>query len=153
VEIRRAALSDLPTLAVIARSAKASWGYPAELLASWQEQFVLTAQQLLDWQVYLVHEGDSILGFFALAVKGQRATLEHLWVRPQAMGRQIGRALLIDALARARASGAREVLIDSDPHAEGFYLKLGGQRIGETAAPIASDPARSLPRLRFAVEG
>ena len=45
------------------------------------------------------------------------------------------------------------MLIDSDPHAEGFYLRLGGERIGGTAAPVPADAARLLPRLRFAVDG
>ncbi len=37
--------------------------------------------------------------------------------------------------------------IQSDPHAEGFYLRLGARRTGE--APSQSIPGRLLPMLEF----
>jgi predicted N-acetyltransferase YhbS len=64
------------------------------------------------------------------------------------MGRGIGRMLLDDALRTARACGARALVIDSDPHAEGFYLRMGAARTGEVPADVAG-VRRVLPRLRI----
>jgi hypothetical protein len=38
------------------------------------------------------------------------------------------------------------VLIDADPFAEGFYLAMGAERIGEVASDAL--PGRMLPQLR-----
>jgi len=37
-------------------------------------------------------------------------------------------------------------MIDADPNAEGFYLKMGAERVGES--PSGSIPGRMLPLLQ-----
>jgi predicted N-acetyltransferase YhbS len=59
-------------------------------------------------------------------------TLEHLWVLPAEMGRGLGRRLFDAAAAHARAAGAASLLIDGDPNALPFYLRVGAVQIGET---------------------
>jgi hypothetical protein len=41
------------------------------------------------------------------------------------------------------------LIVVSDPHAEGFYLKLGARRIGSRVSDL--EPGRQLPLLRFAL--
>ena len=43
----------------------------------------------------------------------------------------------------AAAAGAGRMVIQSDPHAEGFYLHMGARRVGERASD--SIPGRVLP--------
>lgn len=50
----------------------------------------------------------------------------------------------------AARHGAREMTIDSDPHAEAFYLRMGAVRIGEVPADM-DGVVRHLPRLRIAL--
>ncbi len=52
-----------------------------------------------------------------------------------------------DAVTRARNLGREQLLIESDPHAEGFYLKLGAERIGKV--PSQARRGRVLPLLLF----
>lgn len=47
----------------------------------------------------------------------------------------------------ARRHGFRVLQIDSDPHAEGFYLRMGAVRHSTVPAPVAG-VERELPRLR-----
>ena len=61
---------------------------------------------------------------------GERMDLLHLWVLPEAMRRGVGRSLFSHALERARNLGFRELEIESDPNAEGFYQRMGAQRVG-----------------------
>jgi GNAT superfamily N-acetyltransferase len=51
-------------------------------------------------------------------------------VLPDAMGRGVGRSLFLHALERARELGCRELEIESDPNAEGFYQHMGARRVG-----------------------
>ncbi|HRQ24481.1 MAG TPA: hypothetical protein PLF42_13725, partial [Anaerolineales bacterium] len=57
----------------------------------------------------------------------------------------VGRALWAKAEALALAAGLTVIGVDSDPFAEGFYLAMGAERIGE--APSGAIPGRMLPRL------
>lgn len=76
--------------------------------------------------------------------EGATRVLEHLWVAPTHIGTGIGRRLVAHATERLRAEGVRTVRIESDPNAEGFYVKMGARRVGE----VASTPAgRTLPLL------
>lgn len=47
----------------------------------------------------------------------------------------------------ARALGLSSLLIDADPNAEGFYLRMGAERVGEV--PSGSISGRMLPLLRY----
>ena len=47
--------------------------------------------------------------------------------------------------AHAREAGAERIVLDSDPHAVGFYERMGCRVIGE--APSGSIPGRMLPHM------
>jgi len=72
-----------------------------------------------------------VLGFYALSGAGATRELEHFWVAPQDMGHGVGARMFAHAVATLRADGARVLRIASDPYAEGFYLRMGAQRVGE----------------------
>jgi len=95
-------------------------------------------------------EDGRIVGFYALAWNGHSLDLLHLWVLPEAMGRGVGRALFLHAIERARALGCHEVEIESDPNAEGFYLRMGAQRVGVSVKELDGQ-SRELPRLIYKV--
>ena len=62
------------------------------------------------------------------------------------MGRGLGRELFHHAVETAGGVGARRLEIDSDPHAEEFYLRMGARRIGQVPADVEG-VRRVLPRL------
>jgi predicted N-acetyltransferase YhbS len=67
--------------------------------------------------------------------------------RAGAIGRGVGKRLWQHALGTARGLGCREIVLQSDPHAEGFYLAMGAHRAGESESTVT--PGRMLPLLRF----
>ena len=87
------------------------------------------------------------MGFYRLRARGDEATLADLFVEPGAIGRGYGRQLWEHAVATARRLGARRLVLQSEPHAEGFYRAMGAERIGE--APSTVFPGRSLPLMRL----
>jgi GNAT superfamily N-acetyltransferase len=66
------------------------------------------------------------------------------------MGRGIGRSLFIHALGRAKELGFRELEIESDPNAEGFYLRLGARRVS-TLVRVVAGQSREVPLLVYMI--
>ena len=88
------------------------------------------------------------VGVCALVCTDARCTLEHFWVEPAHHGRGVGRTLFAHAVRVARSRGAARIRIVSDPFAEGFYLRLGAERVGiESVLPAG----RELPVLEFVI--
>ena len=75
------------------------------------------------------------------------AELDALFVEPAAMGQGVGRRLWQHAVATAATLGYSEIVLQSDPQAEGFYLAMGARRAGESESTVM--PGRMLPLMRF----
>lgn len=75
---------------------------------------------------------DGRIAGFATLLSGE---LEDLFVDPGWMRRGIGRALVLDAVAVARAQGLERIEVIANDHALGFYERVGFVRDGtaETA--------------------
>jgi GNAT superfamily N-acetyltransferase len=143
--IRPARPEEADALTALARRSKAHWPYDEAMMAVFNRTIAITRDAIAA-HVVLVHEtGDAVDGVGVLIPGGDDAELDHLWVDPPAIGRGVGRRLF-DAFAEAaRRRGARRIVLNADPHAEGFYLRLGAVRIG--GHPVAEIPGRVLPRL------
>lgn len=137
ITIRRAEPSEHHSLSEIALAAKRHWGYPEEWIDQWEAALTIAPEFVRANDVYVATEHSRLLGFYGVVRGAQTASLEHLWVRPEAMDRGVGRKLFADAVSRARAGGAHTLTIDSDPNAEGFYLHAGARKTGEVAASFA----------------
>jgi GNAT superfamily N-acetyltransferase len=149
--VRPARPDEAARLTGIAHAAKRHWGYPDAWMDAWRDGLTITPERMARWRVRAAQAADAVAGFHAVSVDGDAAVLEHLWIDPPSIGTGIGRLLFDDALRIAAESGARELVIDSDPHAEGFYLRMGARRTGEVPADVG-DVRRTLPRLRIGVK-
>jgi len=145
VTVRRAHRAEAGELSVVARAAKASWGYPPAWLREWEPQLTFTPEYVASMHVFVAEVDGGVAGVVALG-NGDDPEIEHLWVAPAHQGRGIGRALLERAMSVARERGWRALRIESDPQAEPFYTRFGARRIGDVDAPVAGT-ARRLPLL------
>lgn len=148
--IRRAREDEADALTAIAHAAKRHWGYPEAWITRWKDALTVTPAYLREGAVFAAADGDRLQGFYALSIDGEKAILDHMWVDPAAMGRGIGRALFAHAARTARQLGAARLEIDSDPHAEAFYLRMGARRVGQVPADVEG-ARRVLPRLELAL--
>jgi GNAT superfamily N-acetyltransferase len=151
-EIRRAVASEAVLLTELARRSKAYWGYSAEFMRSCQQELTYYPEQIERGAVF-VGEADSAVGGFyaATCTSPLEYELEALFVEPGLIGRGLGRALLEHGKSTVRSLGGECLVIQGDPHAEGFYRALGGERIGTRES--ASIPGRYLPVFRISVRG
>ena len=146
--IRPAATSEASALTNMALEAKRYWGYPENWIRHWQSDLTVSPEFIRDNHVYVYEDEGEIRGFYALCVSGEKADLEHMWVRPTMIGTGIGKELFLDAMERAAQLNVNAVEISSDPNAAGFYKRMGATQIGEVDSPIEGQP-RKLPRLKI----
>ena len=149
LRIVRARAEQAAALSDLAHRAKAHWGYPRAWLERWRGELTFTSDQIRRHDVHVVMLDARPLGVYALSGRGAVLELEHFWIEPAQMGRGLGRRLLEHAAALARSRGAVALEIDSDPHAEGFYLHHGARPVGRTPSPMPGAQQRDLPRLRL----
>jgi GNAT superfamily N-acetyltransferase len=147
LEIRPARPEEAGHLTTLAIRSKAHWGYDDAFLDACRESLVVTPEACDGTSLLVAVDGDQIAGFAELKGAPPVGELDDLWVDPVAMGRGVGRALFDAITALAREAGFRALTVDSDPHAESFYSRMGTTRIGETQSTV--DPSRYLPRLRI----
>ncbi len=148
MHITRARPDDAATLTEIAFAAKQHWGYPMAWIESWRDVLTVRPEFIAGHETYAAIDEGRAIGFYALGRKGDRMDLLHLWVLPEAMGRGVGRSLFSHALERARFLGFRELEIESDPNAEGFYQRMGAHRVG-TSSKVLAGHNRELPVLVY----
>jgi len=151
MRVRVAVPEDAPILSLIARAAKAHWGYDEAQLMRWDQELTISQESLLHAPSFVAEIDGAIAGFVQLDMNAQPPLLDHLWVDPACMGLGAGRALLRHAQTLLAAQGVCEMAIDADPHAEGFYVAMGARRVGVVPAPIPGDAQRIRPQLRLDV--
>jgi len=149
--LRLARPAEAASLSELAFRSKASWGYEGAFMEACRAELTVDPAAITRGDVVVLEADHGIAGFYGLAHWNSGLELSHFFVDPDAMGRGAGRTLWADAVRRARIRGVQHLLIQSDPNAEGFYLKLGAERIGDV--PSRSWPGRSLPLLLFVLTG
>jgi GNAT superfamily N-acetyltransferase len=150
---RRAQPSEATALTQLALAAKQSWGYPDAWMAEWRADLTITPGYIGGSPVWVVEVEGAVAGFLGLVRTDGQWFLEHLWVRPELHGRGLGRALFAEAVRQARATGAKELRIKSDPNAEPFYLKMGAMRTGLEIYDLLGIIRREVPQLLFRLPG
>ena len=151
MHILRANPDEAAALTDIAFAAKRHWGYPESWIESWRDLLTIQPEFIASHETYTAIVEGRPVGFYALARKDRRLDLGHLWVLPSAMGQGVGRSLFRHALARARDLGFRELEIEADPNAEGFYQHMGARRIGSRMREFGQQ-RRELPILIYEID-
>jgi GNAT superfamily N-acetyltransferase len=146
--IRRAHPAEAGALSALALRSKAHWGYDVEFMAACRDDLTISANEIASSPVYVFDGVDSPSGFYRLLLRDDGvAELDDLFVEPAAMGQGVGKRLWRHAVATAAHLGSSEMVWQSDPQAEGFYLAMGARRAGESESTVM--PGRMLPLMRF----
>ncbi len=105
--------------------------------------------------VCVMKKGNEIIGFFTLlAITNKRNStlryLDHLFIKPDYMRSGYGRKLFLEAIRVAKEELHWEaVLFESDPHAAGFYSKMGAKKVGDN--PCGLNPAYRSPVFVYTI--
>lgn len=146
VRIRPARADEATALTELVVRSKAHWGYDAEFLAACREELTIRADEIDDRRIVVAEdEALGMLGAASLEGTAPHGRLGLCFVEPHAIGRGVGRALYSHVMGTARALGFTRITIESDPHAEPFYRRMGARPCGDT--PSGSVEGRELPLL------
>jgi GNAT superfamily N-acetyltransferase len=151
VHFRPAMPYEAAFLSEIAFAAKSYWGYPAEWMELWRPDLTITPRYLETEKVCVIESGDEIVGFAGLSSNHLGRNMEHLWLRPAHIGRGLGRRLFGETVRLARDEGTTRLFVNSDPNAEGFYIKMGAIRIGLELYELPGGAHRKIPLLVYLV--
>lgn len=147
MRIVRAKPEDAAVLTEVAFAAKRHWGYPERWIQIWRDILTVAPELVIANPTFAAIEDDRVIGFSSLTLE-PRPDLTHLWVRPGAMGRGVGRVLFERIVEQARALELSAFEIEADPNAEAFYLHMGAKRVGTRVSELEGE-RRELPLLLF----
>lgn len=153
--IRRAAIADAHQLTTISFASKNHWQYPERFFTVWKDELTITPQYITDNLVFTSEIENIIVGYYSLVslkadlkFEGQILEkgfwLEHMFLAPAHIGRSLGKQLFDHAMLICKGLGVNRLKILSDPHARGFYEKMGCRFIKELPSSIAG---RTTPLL------
>lgn len=145
--LRAAVPEEAEALTALTRRSKGYWGYPREMLDRLADMLSISAATIRDGHVVVAERDGAVAGYYRITGEPPHGELADLFLEPEAIGIGLGRTLWDHAVASARSTGLHTLTLESDPHAEGFYLRMGAERIGEREVA----PGRVLPILRLTI--
>jgi GNAT superfamily N-acetyltransferase len=147
ISIRRARADEAGLLSDLAFRSKAHWGYPPDWLELWRPELTVDPRALEAAPTFVAVDASAILGFYLLQPtnRAEACALDCLFVEPAAIGRGVGQALFAHACNTARGLGYRAMVWGSDPHADGFYLRMGARKFGERLS--STIPGRAIAEM------
>ena len=89
---------------------------------------------------------DAVVSMAQVAVHGEAAEIDKLFIDPSVLRSGAGRALYEWCIETARKAGAKVVTVDADPEAAPFYRRMGA--VDDGLVPSGSIAGRFLPRLK-----
>ncbi len=125
VTLRPAAPGDAPALNRLMQASSAYHGEYAPML----QGYAITPEQIARDLFVVAEDSGGILGFYSLVIEGD-PELDLMFVADAAQGRGLGERLFRHMASQARALGIDAVKVVSNPPAEGFYRRMGCERIG-----------------------
>ncbi|HUD11407.1 MAG TPA: GNAT family N-acetyltransferase [Candidatus Saccharimonadia bacterium] len=143
--IRSGQAKDAVFLSDLAFRSKAYWGYDKEFMARFKSDLKMEPADCASGLTRIAFHGDAIVGFYSLYGDAPEGKLTDLFVEPSYIGKGVGKELWGGAIRQAKELGFTTLEIHSDPHAEGFYLRMGAERKG--SVPSSSIAERKLPFL------
>jgi GNAT superfamily N-acetyltransferase len=138
VVVRDAELADVDVLRDVFRRASLSNEH--------DRPHLLARPELLEWANDSVGEGRTrvavvegrVVGFITTASSADGLEVDDLFVDPRWTRRGIGRALVIDIAASARAGGIRRLTVEANDHALRFDGRVGFVTHGVAETPFGS---------------
>jgi GNAT superfamily N-acetyltransferase len=112
-----------------------------------REELTLHPEDVGPRRTVVAERDGAVVGLYTLDGEPPEADVGLFFVDPEAIGTGVGRALWEHMSRAARDLGFERLSIESDPYAEGFYLRMGAERVGES--PSRSISERNLPLLRY----
>lgn len=123
--IRKAECADVNALTALAHRSKQYWNYPQAWIKSWKEQLTVTPEMIQNWVCYVAEHNGLIKGFWCRSpIQSDTHSPGLSFVEPDAIGTGCGKQIWVAIKAGLINRGVDYFVIEADPNAVQFYLKL-----------------------------
>ena len=136
--IRPARADEAASLRELEIASKGHWGYDAAYLARFAAVVSMSPDFIERNEVWVLDQEGTVAGFYTLIHNPKYAVLDSLWLLPHWIGGGLGRTLFEHAVERARAAGATRLEWGAEPHALGFYERMGGRNLRDTTSELGN---------------
>lgn len=149
MNITKADNTDADKLTALTIRSKSYWDYGTEQIEKWRNVLTITTEYIENNEVYLLIDNGQLIGYYSFFKESEKAIkLDNLFVDPPFIGKGYGKKLMDDFYLRIKKAGYEKIVLDSDPHAEEFYKKLGFRVVGKLETSIKN---RFLPIMELEV--
>ena|SRR5690606_33202337 len=142
-------VNDSELLTATAVNSKMIWGYSEEQMSLWQTELEVTSTYILQNKVVKCFDNDNFIGFFAIQIYNEIPEIDHLWLLPGKTNQNYGRKIFQYILEYITSIGFTSIKLVAEPHAKGFYDKMGGKIINKHESKISG---RFLDIYEFDIE-
>jgi N-acetylglutamate synthase-like GNAT family acetyltransferase len=137
MKIEKASVNDCQILTEITKKSKAHWGYSEEQIKKWTPFLTISKEYILTNSVYILTQAEQILGYYSYFNNEDNSiTLDNLFITPKYIRKGLGKLLMEDFINRMKNTNCKKIILHADPNSEGFYQKLGFQKIGKFQTSI-----------------
>lgn len=141
--LRTARVEEAEELTSLAVRSKRTWGYDDDFMQRVMPDMIVHPHYLTAEHGIVAEDGGAIVGYAIVRVEADKAFLRNLFVEPNRFREGIGKGLFQESVRFARQRGAKTIILGGDPHAIGFYKRMGMRRIGDE--PSLAGGGRMLP--------
>ena len=150
MEIIKAIGEDCKILTELTKTSKAYWGYSEEQIQQWNVFLTITKEYIETNSVYKLIEKGIIVGYYSYFSSDKTTvTLDNLFLLPNYIRTGLGKLLMNDFINRIKSENYNRIILNSEPHAEYFYQKIGFIKIGEFETSIKN---RFMPIMEMNLE-
>ena len=150
MEIIKAIGEDCKILTELTKTSKAYWGYSEEQIQQWNVFLTITKEYIETNSVYKLIEKGIIVGYYSYFSSDKTTvTLDNLFLMPNYIRKGLGKLLMNDFINRIKSENYNRIILNSEPHAEYFYQKIGFIKIGEFETSIKN---RFMPIMEMNLE-
>jgi len=157
--LRPATADDVARLTDIAFLAKRTWSYPESFFEIWKDELTITETYIGKHHVICEIIDGRLAGFYSIVQSDGEVRigelrvenghfLDHMFIDPPDQGRGIGSGFFRSIDSFMETNDVEIIRIFVDPHARGFYEKMGAAFLCDIPSSI---PGRSIPVYDYRV--
>jgi len=151
--IKKAATSDHDMLTNLSFASKRYWKYDESYISQWHDELTITPLYIKKNIVYILTNDNSIIAYYSLVENKKDLIidnidiekgwwLEHMFILPTYIRKGNGKKLMNHLKNKCRSIKIEKINIFVDPHAVGFYKKMGCTFVRMSQSSI---PGRMIP--------
>lgn len=144
IAIRRAQESEHARLTQIAFAAKRHWQYPESWIDKWANELTISKDYIRYNQVFVAEMDSRIVGFYSIVFLQEEMMfgkirmeqgywLDHMFIMPEYHHEGIGGSM-IQHIQKSGMYPHMHIFVD--PHATGFYEKMGAKFVRSSPSSI-----------------